>query len=85
MKYAEFKSEVEKLGFKVVNRTSSIDYIIDGGSINWIVASVVRRVVCSMSTEYHSDMIDEERLRQLFHILVKFAQTTYEARCYTDV
>ena len=85
MKYKEFKSEVEELGFKVANRTSSIDYIIDGGPINWIVASVVRREVCVMSTEYHSDMIDEERLRQLFHILVKFSQTTYEARCYADV
>ena len=81
--YKEFKSEVEKLGFKVVNRTST-DYIIDGGPINWIAASVVRREVCAMSTEYHSDMIDEERLRQLFTILVKFAQTTHEARCYAD-
>ena len=84
MKYAEFKSEVEKLGFKVANRTST-DYIIDGGLINWIVASVLRREVCAMSTEYHSDMIDEERLRQLFPILVKFSQTTHEARCYADV
>ena len=84
MKYKEFKSEVEKLGFKVVNRAST-DYVIDDGPINWIVASVVRREVCVMCTEYHSNMITEERLRQLFPILVKFAQTTYEARCYTSV
>ena len=82
MRYKEFKIEVEKLGFKVANRTSSIDYIIDGGPINWIVASVVRREVCGMSTEYHSNMITEERLRQLFPILVKFSQTTIEERHY---
>lgn len=83
MKYAEFKSEVEKLGFKVANRTST-DYIIDGGSINWMVASVVRRQVCGVSTEYESNMITEERLRQVFHILVKFAQTTIEERRYEE-
>lgn len=81
--YKEFKNEVEKLGFKIANRAST-DYIIDDGPINWIVASVVRSQVCAMSTEYHSDMIDVERLRQLFPILVKFAQTTHEARCYGD-
>lgn len=81
MRYAEFKTEVEKLGFKVVNRAST-DYIVDAGSINWIVASVVRREVCGMSTEYHSNMITEERLRQLFHILVKFSQTSIEERHY---
>ena len=79
--YKEFKSEVEKLGFKVVNRAST-DYVIDDGPINWIVASVVRREVCGMSTEYHSNMITEERLRQLFPILVKFSQTTIEGRHY---
>ena len=84
MRYAEFKSEVEDLGFKVANRTST-DYIIDDGPINWIVASVVRREVCAMSTEYHSNMIDEERLRQIFHLLVKFAQTSIEERHYDDV
>lgn len=84
MRYKEFKSEVEKLGFKIANRASTV-CIIDDGQINWIIASVVRRQVCAMSTEYHSDMIDEERLRQLFPILVKFSQTTIEERHYDDV
>lgn len=81
MKYKEFKTEVEKLGLKVVERSDE-HYVVTKDVIEWILVSVSKDIVCAMNTRYHGHMISEEIFRQLFHILVKFAQTSIEERHY---
>ncbi len=84
MKHKEFKAEVEKLGLKVVRR-SGADLVINDGEIKWIVAQINNYEPCKIDTEnYYSHMIPEESFRQLFHLLVKFAQTTIEERRYEE-
>ena len=84
MKNKEFKAEVEKLGLKVVRR-SGADIVINDGEIKWIVAQINNYEPCKIDTEYYySHMISEESFRQLFHLLVKFAQTTIEERLYEE-
>lgn len=83
MKLSEFRVEVEKLGLEVVKRPG-IYYVVDGSGIEWLVASVSSQEVCVMTTGYYSHMIDEATVRKLFHILVRFAQTTIQARAYEE-
>lgn len=84
MKSKEFKVEVEKLGLKVVRR-SGADLVINDGEVKWIFAQINNDEPCKIDTEnYYSHMISEETFRQLFHILVKFAQTTIEERRYEE-
>lgn len=83
MRYAEFKRRVEQLELKVVRRPG-VYYVVDGGEIEWLVASVSSQEVCVMTSGYFSHMVPEEKIRQLFHILVKFSQTSIEERHYDD-
>lgn len=81
MRYKEFKSEVEKLGMEVVERSDE-HYIVDDGPMKWLLASVNKRHVCAINTTYFGHMINDMYVRQLFHILVKFSQTSIEERHY---
>ena len=77
MRYAEFKSEVEQLGLEVdIEGIYIIVSDVDGN------AKVSKSDVCEIDTDDISAWLDEETTRQLFHILVKFAQTTIEERHY---
>lgn len=84
MRYKEFKNEVEKLGMQVVERSDE-HYVADNGPIKWALVAVSKINVCAINTMYYGDMIDEETFRQLFRLLVKFAQTSIEERHYDDV
>ncbi|WP_373757857.1 hypothetical protein [Jeotgalibaca porci] len=84
MRYKEFKEEVEKLGLKIIVRSGCFYIVTTGGIAEWLIASVSTETPCAINTDHFGDMINEETFRQLFHLLVKFAQTTIEERRYEE-
>ncbi|WP_373738935.1 hypothetical protein [Jeotgalibaca porci] len=85
MRYKEFKEEVEKLGLKIIDRWGCFYIVTTGGITEWLIASVSTESPCAINTDHYGPMIKEETFRQLFHILVKFAQTSIEERHYEEV
>lgn len=80
MKLKEFEEKVGRLGLKVVRRPGQV-IVADNGEIEWFIASISSEKVCKVDTEnYYGNMIPEETFRQLFHLLVKFTQTSIEER-----
>lgn len=84
MRYKEFKEEVEKLGLKIIDRWGCFYIVTTGGIAEWLMASVSTETPCAINTNHFGHMVKEETFRQLFHILVKFAQTSIEERHYEE-
>ena len=84
MKYKEFKAEAEKLGLRIARRSGE-DYVVAGGGFDWPIASISRLDPCHLDTmNLYGRMLNEEYFRQVFHILVKFAQTSIKERRYEE-
>lgn len=80
MRLKEFEEKVGNLGLKIVRRPGQI-IVADDGEIEWVIASISSEKVCKVDTEnYYGNMIPEGVFRQLFHLLVKFSQTSVEER-----
>lgn len=80
MIFQEFKTKINELGLKVFRRPE-VEFIIMDKNIKSIIATVDKNTPYVMNTN-RDYLLDEQMSQQLFHILVKFSQTSIEERHY---
>lgn len=85
LSYSEFKEELEKLGLKAVERSGE-HYIVVDSEIKWLLATVNKRITQVINVDFYNEIFNDEQVfKELFHLLVNFAQTPIKDRCYEDV